>query len=105
MVYQCLTNVEGENLTEDDIIIESMSSSERILIVLKNDSILEYNKIYGGVGSSVTVKYLLDGNFITIEPLDIYGKSYPYELLNARLVFSLDSLVDKKNERKYLRAR
>ena len=82
-----------EKLTEID--------SEPKSIVLKNDSILEYWKRYGGLGSLTTVKYYLKDSLMIIDSLDIYGKICPEEITNTKMVYSTDSLINSKTKEKY----
>ena len=78
-----------------------LSKSDRKSIVLKNDSILEYWKFFGGLGSVTTVKYFLKNNLITIDSLDIYRKTCPEEFTNIKLVYSADSLINDKTREIY----
>ena len=46
-------------------------------IILRNDSILEYWKRYGGIGSSMIIKYALIDNELIVYPTDVEGYNVP----------------------------
>ena len=70
-------------------------------IILKNDSILNYFKRFGGLGYLTTIKYHLKDNLTTIDSLDVYGRMVPEEIINAKMIYSTDSLVNKKTNERY----
>ena len=101
-VYRFLTSVDYDNCNFLEM-MEKLSEIDRDpkYIILKNDSILEYWKLFGGLGTLTTVKYYLKDNLITIDSLDIYGKPCPEELTNIELVYFRDSLINKKTDERY----
>lgn len=72
----------------------------RIAIVLRNDSIMEYQKLYGGLGSITTSKYMLSKCKLIVDSLDIYGHINP-EISNMSFLYNQDSLVNIKTNSKY----
>ena len=70
-------------------------------IILKNDSILEYCQIWGGIGSVITTKYYLKDNLVTIDSIDIYGSANPKEFRNMTFFYSPDSLINSKTSEKF----
>ena len=46
-------------------------------IILRNDSILEYWKRYGGIGRSMIIKYVLIDNELIVYPTDVEGYNVP----------------------------
>jgi hypothetical protein len=100
-VYQFNTSVECDNygpLEWQELI--KLGCLPRT-IILRNDSILEYFKRFGGLGSLTTVKYYLKDNLMIIDSLDIYGKIVPEEIINIKMIYSTDSLINIKTNEKY----
>jgi hypothetical protein len=79
---------------------EKIAESDVKGINLKNDSILEYWKRYGGLASLTTIKYKLTENELIVDSADIYEHNIP-EISNIHFVYSQDSLVNKKTNEKY----
>ena len=69
-------------------------------IVLKNDSVLEFRKRHGGLGSLITIEYTLVDNEIVIDSTDVTGRYIP-ELSGIHFLYSRDSLVNRQTNEKY----
>lgn len=80
----------------DDSISYALNSGNNKSITLKNDSILEYYKSFGGLGSITTAKYSLIDCQIKVDSLDVYGRVGPKEFLNMNIIYSIDSLVNNQ---------
>ena len=69
-------------------------------IALKNDSILEFSKLYGRLGSLMTMRYVIINNELIIDSTDIGGYYIP-EISNVYFIYSKDSLINKKTNETY----
>lgn len=109
MIISCKTSFEVQvykyKPTIDSTIYNENEASKKIAesnpksITLRNDSILEYGKRYGGIGSLTKIKYTLINNELIIDSTDITG--YNNDLLNTCFLYSRDSLIDKKTKETY----
>jgi hypothetical protein len=81
-----------EKLTEVDSIPK--------YITIKNDSIIEYSKCYGGIYGNTEIKYEIVNNELITDSVNING----YEIssvTNMRFLYSQDSLINKQTNEKY----
>ncbi len=99
-VYRFLPSLDSDIYNENENREKILRSDEKG-ITLKNDSILEYWKIFGGLGSVTTVKYHMKGNLIVLDSLDIYGRPFSEEFTNIKFIYSTDSLINNKTNEKY----
>ena len=75
-VYRFIPSIDSDIYSENEIrkkIVESDVKS----IILRNDSILEYWKRYGGIGRSMIIKYVLIDNELIVYPTDVEGYNVP----------------------------
>lgn len=69
-------------------------------IILRNGSILEYWKRYGGIGSSMIIKYALIDNELIVYPTDVEGYNVP-DISDMHFLYSRDSLINIKTDEKF----
>lgn len=98
-VYNFQSSFNTESSDEEEI-RKQIAKSKIKSIILKNDSILEYFTRYGGLANIVTVKYRVIENELIIDSIDNRGRKI-IELSNIHLIYTPDSLVDKKTHEKY----
>lgn len=87
VVTSCKTGFESQvydfqliidsNTYDENEIKELISESKMNTIVLKNDSVLEFRKRHGGLGSLITIEYTLVDNEILIDSTDVTGRYIP----------------------------
>jgi hypothetical protein len=110
VVVSCKTSFESQvydfqliidsNTYDENEIKELISESKMKTIVLKNDSVLEFRKRHGGLGSLITIEYTLVDNEIVIDSTDVTGRYIP-ELSDIHFLYSRDSLVNRQTNEKY----
>ena len=110
VVVSCKTSFESQvydfkliidsNTYDENEIKELISESKMKTIVLKNDSVLEFRKRHGGLGSLITIEYTLVDNEIVIDSTDVTGRYIP-ELSGIHFLYSRDSLVNRQTNEKY----
>lgn len=100
-VYQFIPSVDCDNCSFLEL-MEKLTEidSEPRTITLKNDSVLEYIKRYGGLGYVASFKYKIIDNELNIDSLDIYGRN-KIDIQNRCFLFNKDSLVNKITNEKY----
>ena len=69
-------------------------------IILKNDSVLEYYKRYGGLGSINSINYKIVNNELITDSLSHEGGDVP-GVTSVHFLYSRDSLVNKKTNERY----
>ena len=69
-------------------------------IILRNDSILEYWKRYGGIGRSMIIKYVLIDNELIVYPTDVEGYNVP-DISDMHFLYSRDTLINIKTNEKF----
>lgn len=99
-VYQFLPSLVSDIYNENENREKILRCNEKG-ITLKNDSIFEYWKIFGGLGSVTTVKYHIKGNLLVLDSLDIYGRPFSEEFTNIKFIYSIDSLINNRTNEKY----
>lgn len=95
-----LTTNFGINVETEDEIKETLLMSNIKGITLKNDSILEYWKRYGGLYSNTAIKYTITNNELIIDSLNMEG----FDIQNITgmcFLYSKDSLVNKQTNERY----
>lgn len=110
VVTSCKTGFESQvydfqpvidsNTYDENEIKEVISESEMRTIVLKNDSVLEFRKRHGGLGSLITIEYTLVDNEIVINSADVTRRYIP-ELSGIHFLYSRDSLINRQTNEKY----
>ena len=110
VVVSCKTSFESQvydfqliidsNTYDENEIKELISESKMKTIVLKNDSVLEFRKRHGGLGSLITIEYTLVDNEIVIDSTDVTVRYIP-ELSDIHFLYSRDSLVNRQTNEKY----
>ena len=98
-VYRFIPSIDSDIYSENEIrkkIVESDVKS----IILRNDSILEYWKRYGGIGSSMIIKYALIDNELIVYPTDVEGYNVP-DISDMHFLYSRDSLINIKTNEKF----
>ena len=98
-VYRFIPSIDSDIYSENEIrkkIVESDVKS----IILRNDSILEYWKRYGGIGSSMIIKYALIDNELIVYPTDVEGYNVP-DISDMHFFYSRDSLINIKTDEKF----
>ena len=98
-VYRFIPSIDSDIYSENEI-REKIVESDVKSIILRNDSILEYWKRYGGIGNSTIIKYTLINNELIVYPTDIKGYDVP-DISNMYFWYSQDSLINKKTNEKY----
>ena len=98
-VYRFIPSIDSDIYSENEI-REKIMENDVKSIVLKNDSILEYCKRYGGIGSSTIIKYTLINDELIVYPTDIKRYNVP-DISNMYFLYSQDSLINKKTNEKY----
>jgi hypothetical protein len=98
-VYRFVPSIASDIQSENEI-RKRIAESDVKGINLKNDSILEYWKRYGGLASLTTIKYTLVNDELIVYPTDIKGHDVP-DVSNVHFLYGLDSLVNKKTNEKY----
>lgn len=98
-LYQFMPITDSEAM--DDAIIgkKVLNTYIRRNIILINDTTLVYNKITGGVGCAITLKYKMNGNELVIGS-DMNGRYFP-DLSNERFLHSESYLINKRTNEKY----
>ena len=85
---------------DENQIREKIAESDVKSITLRNDSVLEYKKRYGGLYSSTSINYKIMNNELIIDSLNHAGHDVP-DVTSMHFLYSQDSLINKKTNEKY----
>ena len=109
-VISCKTNLKVQvyrfepsidfDVHDENQIREKITESDVKSITLRNDSVLEYNKRYGGLYSSTSINYKITNNELIIDSLNHAGYGVP-DVTSTHFLYSQDSLINKKTNEKY----
>lgn len=90
----------------DSIIYNKYGVKERIrvwdekFISLKNDSILRYGKLFGGLSGGTDIKYRKIEDELIIDSVNVNGYDIP-GITNTCFIYNKDSLTNKKTNETY----
>ena len=97
VIYRYLPDLYSIQYSEDTI----LSPARGKLIILLNDTILQYKKYYGGIGWSTEIRYYLDDNLMIVDSLDVFGRISNPEFTKSGFTYSKDSLVNNETGQIY----
>jgi len=97
VAYRYLPNSHSIQYSEDTI----LSPSRGKMIILLNDTILQYNRNYGGIGWSTKISYSLRDNLMIVDSLDVFGRISNPEFTKSGFTYSKDSLINNETGQIY----
>jgi hypothetical protein len=98
-VYRFEPSIDYDVYDENQI-RKKIAESDVKSITLRNDSVLEYKKRYGGLYSSTSINYKIDNNELIIDSLNHAGYDVS-DVTSVHFLYSQDSLINKKTNEKY----
>lgn len=85
-VYRFVPSIDSDIYSENEI-REKIVERDVKFIILRNDSILEYWKRYGGIGSLMIIMYTLIDDELIVYPTGVQGYNVP-EISKMHFLYS-----------------